>query len=315
MKRIHYLLFALLFAGAFTSCDDEVTEYGETIFASADPFIQLLTEKVSFVAGEPSYNLQFVVIPGSSDATSVNVYKSFTDAATGETSEPVLLANYDIDESLTSFTVNTDVDFAQLRDGILIGGNPITTDENEVAVGSKWILSLEPVNTGGVASFETAKNIEVAVLSAFAGDYLTIESVYYRDNTDQDIPWTGEKRFIGSINDTTFSHPSFMGSFAYADVNEAFIFYLDKTTNKITIPGEVDGESQPVTFGEYFVSCSFLGPDGDMSNVNCSTSDVLEPNFATGKHIMKLSYGYYASIGTGVISTRQFYEVLEKIVE
>lgn len=313
MKKLQLIFVAFLLV--FASCDDETTEYGETIFASADPFIQLLTEKISFVAGEPTYNVSFVVIPGSSDATSVNVYKAFTDAATQETSDAVLLGNFDIDESMTSFTVSTDVDFAQLRDGILIGGNPITTDENEVAIGSKWILSLEPVNGSGVASFETPKNIEVAVLSAFAGNYIVYESSYFRGGADEDLAWNGVERFIGSVNDTTFSHPEFFGRFGFADPTEQFIFYLDKTDNTILIPATVGGESQPISFGEYFISCEDTGDAGDMSNANCDNSNVLIPDFATGKHIFKLSYGYYASIGTGVIGSREFYEAMEKIVE
>jgi hypothetical protein len=127
--------------------------------------------------------------------------------------------------------------------------------------------------------------------------------------------WTGEKRFIGSVNDTTFSHPEWFGYFPYPDPTSFFVFYLDKTDNSLLIPAEVNGVGQPVSFGEYLISCSDEGAAGDMSNAFCSTSDVLIPDFTTGKHILRLSYGYYASIGTGVIASREFYEELEKIVE
>ena len=321
MKNLKYIMILFLCVGML-SCEEELVTYDEEIDLEeiaenslSSPFIKVLTSNISFVAGEESYGISFLAVaPPSADFVSVNVYKAFTDSRTAKTSEKVLLKNYPIEPVDFRDEVSDNITFAQLREGITIDGDPISENELDLGIGSSWTLSFEGVKADGSASFEESATIVVAVLSPFAGNYSVIESDYWRINVQSGLAdWTGETRFIGSINDTVFAHERIWGPSAFTWTPAAgpeLAIIWDPETNKLSVPAEFNGVPQNYFSGNYVITC-----EDDLaffSNVPCDSR--LEPS-EDGKHKMYLTYGYFTASGDENEGEREFYEVLEKIVE
>jgi hypothetical protein len=115
-------------------------------------------------------------------------------------------------------------------------------------------------------------------------------------------PWVGATRFIGSVDETTFSYNDYWGGFIWT--GNAFHFRVDESDNSIEVPILVNGA---LFSGNRAMSCS-INP-ADFTSVPCDGSNILIPDDVNGKHTIKLTYGYFTD-GSG---PREFYEVLEKL--
>lgn len=306
MKNIRLIIslsFALLFVAVSCTDDDFVTYGEETSTKLTDPYLQILTPVISFQAGTPSYNMKFNVINGN-EATrinSVDVYKVYTDIITGNSSNEALLGTYPVTVGAGgSQLIDVDLTYDQLKEGLTVNGGPLPTDQTELALGSGWVLRFE--GQQATRKIGLVGNIQIAVLSRFAGLYKVIESTYWRIGVVT-ATWNGEERFIGSVNDTTFSHPDYWGQFAWA--GKAFNFILNESDNSIKVP--IILPASGIYAGNRAINCI---DDGALFGfAPCAGSNVLIPDEVNGKHIIKLTYGYYTD-GSG---SREFYEVLEKL--
>jgi len=300
MKR--YLLVTLtLFA--FSCDDDNTVEYdkGAAIFQKvADPFLQVTTPVIGFQAGTESYDLGFNVINGTKALTEVKAYSIFTDAETGLQSNEVLLSTFPVAQPNRNI-VTGNITYDELKAGLSVNGAALPTDEVDLKVGSGWKLRFEGTTATG-ETIPLAGNINVAVLSRFAGIYKVVKSEYYRIGV-LTATWTGETRFIGSVNETTFSYNDYWGNFPWT--GNQFNFTIDFDTNVITAPIAVDG----LFSGTRGIGCPTDA--ADFTVFGCANTNVLIPDDATGKHKIKLTYGYFTD-GSG---SREFYEELEKVVE
>lgn len=301
MKNIRLIIslsFALLFVSVSCNEDDLVTYGDETYQGISDPFLQILTPVISFQAGIPSYHMEFNVINGLKRISAVEVYMTFTDAVTGAESNEALLATYPLDaDELTN--ISDELTYAELKAGLTVNGGPLPDDELELAIGSGWKFRFLGKRAEGDVGLPGS--IRVGVLSRFAGNYKVIESAYYRIGVQRD-PWTGQTRFIGSVDATTFSYNDYWGPFGWG--GQSFNFILNETDNSITVPILT---SSGLFSGTRAMNCT---DDGALfTNVPCAGSNVLIPDDIGGKHVIKLTYGYFTD-GSG---PREFYEVLEKI--
>jgi len=303
MKNIRLIIplaFVLLFAAV--SCDDdEFVTYGNEQFQTVtDPFLQILTPVLSFQAGTPSYTMQFNLVNGNKRVDAVDVYKVFTDAATGSVSDRVLLGTYTIPAGETFTSITDDLTYDELKSGLLINGAPLPDDQNQLAIGSQWQLTFVGKTSGG--DINLPGSIRVGVLSRFAGIYEVIESAYYRIGV-LTAEWTGQTRFIGSVDENTFSYNDYWGNFAWG--GSAFHFDLNPDfTIKVPIvdpPAALFGGNRPLdcTVNPQEFSIFTCGPD-----VN-----ILIPDEVNGHHTIILLYGYYTD-GSG---PREFREVLRKL--
>lgn len=299
----------MIFAAGFVGCgDDEYEsiegEYGNITLEPADALLNVNTPVVSFQAGTPSYNLNFDLVNGQKKINTINVYSVFTDAASGAKSDEILFKSYSVGDMLrTNFS--DEITYDQLREGIVVNGNPLPADELAVSIGSGWQLRFEGDTDTGIVPFNST--VRVAVLSRFAGIYTVTESNYFRigeDNGD----WNGTEIFIGSVDETTFSHTDFWGPFGWA--GNSFTFTIDEGTNEIVVPLlNSDGSlanGNALFSGNRGIGCHT--EPGIFANVPCEGSNVLIPDDVNGKHIIRLTYGYFTD-GSGL---REFYEVLEK---
>lgn len=298
IRLITFLSLALVFAAVSCNEDEFVTYGEETTEVLTDPFLQIITSVIPFQAGIPSYTMEFNVVNGLKRITAVEIYSVFSDAATGAQSNEVLFGTYPLDaDDLT--VVLDDITYDDLKAGLTVNGAPLPDNQVDIAIGSGWLFRF--VGKKAEGDFGLNGNIRVGVLSRFAGNYEVIESAYYRIGVAQ-APWTGQTRFIGSVDATTFSYNDFWGPFAWG--GESFNFSLNETDNTLTVP--ILTESGLFS-GNNPMNCA---TDGALfTNVPCAGSNVLIPDDIGGKHIIKITYGYFTT-GSG---PREFYEVLQKI--
>ena len=308
MKNIIKILGVVVLAFMAFSCeDDDPVVYQTGLFQEiTDPFLQVQTGVISFQAGTPSYNMGFNIINGTKALASVKVFSQFEDASTGDVSEQVQFGEYPVTGSLTE--VREEINYDALKAGIMVNGGPLPEDEVAIAIGSLWRMNFIGVVAGTNEEIPLPGAIIVGVLSRFAGLYEVLESEYWRINVFSG-PWNGETRFIGSVDETTFSYNDAWGPFGWG--GNSFHFRLDETDNTLTVPliGP-DGllTNQPTLFsGNRALGCH-TEPE-IFVDVPCEGSNILIPDDVTGKHRMILTYGYFTD-GSG---SRQFWEVMEKI--
>ncbi|MCB0516560.1 MAG: hypothetical protein R2798_08625 [Chitinophagales bacterium] len=305
MKYSKYLL-TLVFIFLIASCGkEEYVQYtqgeGQKI---VDPYLQVITSVVPFQAGVESYDISFNVLNGTKSLSDVEVYKQFTDASSGQKSDKVLLKSYAVGALKTE--VNDVINYTQLKENLTVGGSALPEDESLLAIGSGWVLTFVGVYTNGGAKEDLGGAINVGVLSPYAGLYEVIESDYWRVGVQSGIAdWTGQERFIGSVDENTFSYNDWWGPFEWS--GGSFNFKVDLETNEITVPIIVNG---------LFSGNRALGCDTEpemFANVPCAGSDMLvkdpnNPNAANGAHEITITYGYFTD-GSG---PREFYEKLRK---
>jgi hypothetical protein len=297
----------ILFTAFWISCeeDDHITysENDQTSPVITNPYIQIVTPVVGFVAGKESYEYKFNIMTGvkSQAIKEVKVYSQYTDAETGSLSNEVLLQTIPVEDPIRTTAAGL-LTYDDLKEGLTVNGGPLPASDLDLKVGSGWKFRFEGVKTNGDI-VPLAGTINVAVLSPYAGIYKVKEAKYYRIGV-LTADWTGETRFIGSVNETTFSHPDFWGQFAWTGAQ--FNFTIDFETNKVTdIPILTD---DGLFSGTGEINC--VDNPGAFANVPCDGSNVLIPDPVGGKHILKLTYGYTNSADGGM---REFYEVLEKL--
>jgi hypothetical protein len=301
MKNIIKIVGLFVFATLLFSCnDDEAVAYQTGLTQQiTDPYLQVTTGVVSFQAGTPSYNMRFNVLNGTKALSKVDIYHFYTDNATGKVSNEVLYKSFPVSGALTK--IDDEFTYDELKAGLMIDGAGLPEDQTALAIGSGWRMRFEGTVTDG-SVIPMSGSIFVGVLSRFAGLYKVIESGYWRIGVDNG-GWNGGERFIGSVDETTYSYNDFWGNFGWG--GNAFHFRLDETDNSITVPILVNGA---LFSGNRAINCT--DDAAIFVNAPCAGSNVLIPDDANGKHVIKLTYGYFTD-GSG---PREFYEVLEKIV-
>jgi hypothetical protein len=274
----------------------EYTENGKITQGVTDPYLQINTPVIGFQAGTEDYAVSLNAINGDKTISEVKVYSVFTDAATGLTSNEVLLTSFPV-ASPTRTIIDGTLTYEMLKAGIVVDGNPLPDDQAELKVGSGWKLRF--TGTSSYGELPLGGSVTVAVLSRFAGMYKVLHGSYIRyDGLTQD--YTGQERFIGSVDETTFSYNDYWGSFAWT--GNQFNFTIDFAKNTIYVPILVDG----LFSGTKVLRCG----EDTFTKQPCDGSNKFTPSEADGKHLIYLTYGY---LGTG--GNREFHERLEKIVE
>lgn len=306
----NFKYFLILFLGVVlvSACvpEEELVVYpAETGLERTDPLLDVKTSVISFVAGTENYVVSiFSLIPAANETTSLEVYSTFNDATSGGKSNEVLLTTYDLTKGENN--IEGSLTYADLKAGLTVDGSPLPDNEVDIPVGSSWDLIVRPVDGSGNATFGS-KKITIAVLSPFAGLYRVVESAYYRIGVGP-TTWNDQERFIGSVDANTFSYNDFWGNFANAGAS--FVFDINED-NTITV---LDDPSQLVFSGDMMLTCQEDG--AQFTSVPCAGSNVLIPDDVGGKHVIKLTYGYFTTNADPTVGgPREFYEVLEKIVD
>jgi len=268
--------------------------------------------------GDATYTTGFKLIPGLFTSTAkINVYKTFTDGATEAVSERVLAYSYEASGTENSTFVEEVITYAELREGIISNGVELPLDGNEIPDNSNWVLDVEVVDANNVITIPTDATITITK-NPYAGSYDVVYAEYWRINSNlagdgSPLPdWVGETRNIGALSPTLMSHPDWCGPFF--NENWFFILELDNEigtdTFNISIPISIDGVQQ-VWGGTGPITCQDT-PAKFASISSCESFLVVKDN---GEHELHLTYGYEFAAGGASDGSREFREILVKIVD
>jgi hypothetical protein len=153
----------LLIAASCNKNEDLVTANANT-----GGLVVPVTSNVAYkLANTPQVEVT-IDIPVGPAITSLRVYNSFFSSIDGVTSPEVMMKEVPVTGSQVVFTVN----YADLKNGILINGNPLPDDETLLSIGSSWVLVYHSVLADGrevVNSSQATTTIGVA--NIYAGLY------------------------------------------------------------------------------------------------------------------------------------------------
>jgi len=163
------MLTVLLSALTIYSCVDPVDLVSEN--AMEGGLVDVLSGSIPYKVGtNPTLEISLEVPIGPGIQT-VEVTKTFT-TVDGDASNTVVLTNIDIsgqneqDIVTKSFTV----DYSDLIDGMVLGGNPLPADDSEMNIGDGWTLNFTSIMSDGRRVLNNgATNIGIA--NPYAGKY------------------------------------------------------------------------------------------------------------------------------------------------
>lgn len=306
MKNIKLLLLLFIGLSLATSCiDDDNDEL--TGGAITGGIVSPDSGAIGYVVGNgDTYTASGSVYQGAVQTGTIEVYNKFTSSATGESSNEVLLATLDIANTQvgSSGTFATSFDYAALIAGLTLEGSPLPADDGGLNIGDFWTLSFVSTLSDG-NKVRNSATTKVSVGTRFAGLYAVVESAYWRIGAFRDdVAWP-EEMLIESVDATTYRVVEWFGAF---NGNE-YYFQIDEN-DKITYPEETpDGDAQTGN-GQPFTTCD-RNP-GDLTNVPCGAdTNIVIRDDVSGKDRLVMTFGYFTA-GSG---PREFYQVLEKIVE
>jgi len=281
----------------------------------ADPYLQVVTGFIPFEVGTEGYDLEFNAVNGLDALSKVKMYGVYTDAESGITSEPVLYGEYDVQPDGRTVVVDN-LTYAELREGIVIDGEPLGESDEDVFPGSGWSFSFEGIYADG-KTLPLGGRIDM-VLSKYAGIYTVSDSHYMRIQPDMALfpptgvaNWDGAEVFIGFVNANTLSYNDRWGYFETPGCKWAFSYDETNQITEIILSDGIVCASSAATVATCATPNAFknlstwLGVD-DI----CAESMVIIDNNETGEHVIKLTYGYLGGGGY-----RQFTETLTKKVD
>lgn len=289
-------MFSLALATSCTDDDNDELTGG----ATEGGLVSLDAAAIGYVVGnDGTYTASGEVFQGREKTTSIDVFKSFTNSVTGETTEELLFETL----SLSDIQQGIANDFSfQFKFEDLINGFPtIPTNDAELNIGDFWNLRFVSTLADGT-QVSNANTVKVSVGTRFAGLYKTVEAQYWRIGSFNatESSWPAET-VIESVDATTYRVVEYFGLFS----GNEWYFQIDENDN-ITYPEETPSGDAQMGNGQPFITCA----SGDLTNIPCgATTNIVIRDDVDGKDRLVMSYGYFTA-GSG---PREFYQVLEKL--
>ncbi|MBL7887520.1 MAG: hypothetical protein JNJ52_12285 [Flavobacterium sp.] len=307
MKKFNLFFLSLAVLFSLFSCEKENDEL--TGDAEVGGLVDVRSSLVAYVVGNGNtfnYNVSLNVFQGAVKTTQIAVYKSFTNVA-GDTSNEAFIKTITIPESPQSQDINVTVNYNELISGLTLNGSPLPSSDAGLNIGDFWTLKFVSTTSEGKVHANAATT-KVSVGTRFAGTYKVVQGEYWRIGVYRpDITWLGQIRVVESVNATTYRFLDFAGPFE-ASTNTHY-FTID-SNDVVRTPGSYNGSVQLLN-GFGVINCE----DNPLDMVNaCGWSglqNTVTRDDVEGKDRIYRSYGYYTT-GSG---PREFYEVLEKVVE
>lgn len=303
MKTLKYLFIAMFSLTLATSCteddNDELT--GNAIEGG---LVDLDAAAIGYVVGnDGTYTASGEVYQGESKTTSIDVYKSFTDSQTGTTTEEILFEEINFTDIQQGFS--SDFSFNFKYEDLVEGFSSLPASDADLNIGDFWTLKFVSTLADGTQVTNSAV-VKVSVGTRFAGVYRTLDALYYRIGvlTADESSWPAET-VIESVDATTYRVVDYFGLFS----GNEWYFQIDENDN-ITYPDETPSGDAQQGNGQPFITCSANA--GDLTNVPCGAgTNIVIRDDENGRDQLVMTYGYFTA-GSG---PREFYQVLEKIVE
>ncbi|OMP30257.1 hypothetical protein BKM32_12810 [Mangrovimonas sp. DI 80] len=276
--------------------------------ATTGGLISLNNAAIGYVVGNgATYTASGNIYQGKVKTVNVDIYKSFTSSASGNSTEEILYDSVAITDTElgTNAPFSTSFTYEDLIEGLTLDGSPLPASDSELNIGDYWTLRYESTLDNGevVAGAAITK---VSVGTRFAGLYRCLEAEYYRIGvlTYTASDWPSETT-IESVDATTYRVVEYFGAF---NGNEWY-FQIDEN-DKISYPDETPSGDAQTGNGQPLITCESNA--GDFGDVPCgSATNYVERDDVNGEDKLYMTFGYYTS-GSG---PRTFYQVMEKIVE
>jgi hypothetical protein len=319
MRKIYKLLILTACASVITwSCNE--SEDLITANAVRGGLVETTSTSNSYVVGNSGpYEMEFFV---NQDETtkieSIDIYKSFSgtdlfkdiddkDSVVAYTSNEVLDRTLNVSEN-GNYYISTSYMFDELTANLTAKGAPLPTSDGDLRIGDKFLFRAE-VNMADGRVIGQEYQISFGVSTRYAGKYKAVDAEYYRIGSFNAVAadWPAET-VIESVDATTYKVVEYFGLF---DGNEWYFQIID---GKISYPAETpDGVAQSGN-GQPFITCE--SNPADMTNVPCGPeTNIVINDDVKGKDRLVMTYGYYTASGDANEGSREFYQVLEKIVK
>lgn len=306
MKKFIYLFLAIASLGVL-SCEEENNDL-LTGNQNEGGLLSVNTILVPYVVGNGAdyqYTVSISTFQGDIKVNSVDIYKTFTNV-NGESSNTSLLKTVTFPNATQVENLDFTTTYTELISGLTLNGAPLPTSDSGLNIGDSWTLTYVS-NTSAGTQAQNLKTTKVSVGTRFAGQYNVIQCEYWRINVprpDVTGPFLGTVVTIESVNATTYRKLEYAGPFS----GNEFYFTIDSGDN-VLVPTTYDGDAQILNTLPA-INCSET--PGNMLNA-CSYPDIQNKavrDNILGKDRLYMSYGYLAASGS-----REFYEVLEKVVD
>ncbi len=306
MKKIKYLVIMLVALGV-ASCSKEEQDV-LTGSETTGGLIDVKSNLVSYVVGNGNdfeYSAEISAFQGDVSIESVDIYKVFYGA--DGTSNKALLKNVTFPNTAQVENLTFTATYNELIAGLTVNGQPLPSNDSELEIGDFWELSYVSKTSAG-NEVSNLKKTKISVGTRFAGQYNVIQCEYWRigvPRPDVTGPFLGTVVTIESIDATTYKKLEYAGPFS----GNEFYFTINDSDD-VLVPSTYNGEIQLLNgFGA--INCT--ENPGDMTNA-CSVAgpqNTVTRDDVNGKDRIYMTYGYFTT-GSG---SREFYEVLEKVVE
>jgi hypothetical protein len=307
MKKYIYLFLTIASLGV-VSCDDR----NQDLLTGDKNEGGLLTIKnilVPYVVGNGNdfeYKASISAFQGDVKVQTVDIYKTFTNVD-GVSSNTALLKTVTFPVAAQVENLDFTATYNELIANLVIDGVALSSDDSNLNIGDYWTLKYVSRTSTG-ASTENLKTTKVAVGTRFAGQYNVVQCEYWRIGVirpDVTGPFLGTVVTIESVKAPTYRKLEYCGPFS----GNEFYFTIDSSDN-VLVPTLYNGEAQLLN-ALPAINCSET--PADMTNA-CNFAGIQNKavrDDVDGKDRIYMSYGYLLA-GSG---PREFYEVLEKVVE
>lgn len=267
--------------------------------------IDVQDTNINYVVGNSGpYSINVLVRHGSSPSNVLEVYKTFVNNK-GESSNTELLKTIELNGTNVSEAISFDVNFDELISGLVFDGEPLPTTDTGLDIGDGFILTYKAITDTGDSS-TSITTTKLTVSTRFAGKYRVITDVYYRIGVlRDDVSWDGNVVQIESVDAITYKH---IGLAVWGD--NAYYFTIED--DNITVLKTDPSGAGVLLNGEPILTCEQDG--ANLTSVPCGdSSNYVVKDDVNGKDKIYITVGYLT--GAGDVGPREFYEVLEKIVE
>jgi len=300
MKKILFIFCILALTPIFFQCDsiDDLVTDG----AKEGGLVELTNPSLNYVVGNTSsYSFSMLVYQAEMKVTKLYFYKSFFSNADTAWSNEVLETTINVTNNLTHTITSPGYFYADLINGLTVDGNALPAADGELTIGDFFSFRVVSELSDG-RQMQMGDQVKLTVSTRFAGKYRFVEGVYWRLGVLMNTGsyWANPYWEFQSIDAKTYK---MIGLSAWDD---NVLYFQIEADNTITYPAEWDGVAQSLNDFD-LITCAANG--ALLTNVNCGASNYVVKDDVGGKDRLYMSFGYNSA------GPREFYQVMEKIVE
>jgi hypothetical protein len=302
LKTISILFLSLI---TFYSCND-----ADLNVDNADGNLQggglldVKSSSINYVVGNPGpYTAKIRVYQGETKTTSIRIAKTFYSG----NSVSNTVDNFKT-VTVSSTNQNSEVsysfDFSEMVAGLTVDGSPLSTSDGDYLVGDYWVFEYYTTTTEGER--KNYSSTKTTVSTRFAGTYNVVQGDYWR----MGVPYVGyspAQVVIESVNSSVYKHIGISAWLVDGGTGKPndFFFTVDSNTGAILIM-DTDLEGNGNTLNNTpIITCE------NFTFLYAPCSNMATKNDITGEDILEFTVGY----ATGALTSREFYEKLQKVVD